>query len=96
MPGAALALTPARALRLLSNRYLRTVATLSHSVEQRVEWCACGVPHAQTWRAACARMLTRAARLYAFDVHCNAYFPLFIALYGAAQGVLCVGSSGAP
>ena len=21
-------------------------------------------------------------RLYAFDVHCNAYFPLFISLYG--------------
>ena len=65
------------ARRLLSNRYLRTVATLSHSVEQRVEWCValrCGVQlcgsHAPD-------------RLYAFDVHCNAYFPLFIALYGA-------------
>ena len=37
--------------RLLSNRYLRTVATLSHSVEQRVEWCvarsrdACDIAH---------------------------------------------------
>lgn len=25
-------------------------------------------------------MLTR--RMYAFDVHCNSYFPLFILLYG--------------
>ena len=25
------------------------------------------------------------ARLYAFDVHCNSYFPLFIVLYGAQQ-----------
>ena len=24
-------------------------------------------------------------RMYAFDVHCNSYFPLFIALYGTLR-----------
>ena len=26
-----------------------------------------------------------ARRLYAFDVHCNSYFPLFLQLYGAHE-----------
>ena len=69
----------AAASRLLSNRYLRTVATLSHSVEQRVEWCV-----AIMCIEAALRGLHATGRLYAFDVHCNAYFPLFIALYGVA------------
>lgn len=25
-------------------------------------------------------------RMYAFDVHCNSYFPLFLLLYGAPRG----------
>ena len=29
-----------------------------------------------------ARSLFVLNRLYAFDVHCNAYFPLFVVLYG--------------
>lgn len=29
-------------------------------------------------------VLTVACRMYAFDVHCNSYFPLFILLYGEA------------
>ena len=29
-------------------------------------------------------VLTPACRMYAFDVHCNSYFPLFILLYGEA------------
>ena len=29
-------------------------------------------------------------RMYAFDVHCNSYFPLFLLLYGALCGCLLV------
>ena len=52
---------------------------LSHAVEQRVEWCVMPCPWGFIRRVTgddCCH------RLYAFDVHCNSYFPLFVALYG--------------
>ena len=48
-----------------------------------------GIWHLQVHRPALwsplpTGVLTVACRMYAFDVHCNSYFPLFILLYGEA------------
>ncbi len=34
------------------------------------------------------RLTPDVPRMYAFDVHCNSYFPLFMALYGAHRATL--------
>nr|XP_024360954.1 protein unc-50 homolog isoform X3 [Physcomitrium patens] len=56
----------------LSNHYLREeIAAHTHVVEQRVEWYGTGsLPR-----------IGQSFQLYAFDVHCNSYFPLFVILY---------------
>ncbi|KAG6793136.1 hypothetical protein POTOM_002327 [Populus tomentosa] len=50
----------------LTNAYLREEAPNSHVVEQRVEWQICPF---------------LSLMLYAFDVHCNSFFPMFVMLY---------------
>ncbi|CDO97222.1 unnamed protein product [Coffea canephora] len=53
----------------LTNNYLREEVPNSHVVEQRVEWQVLTFP------------LSLLAVLYAFDVHCNSFFPMFVLLY---------------
>lgn len=64
----------------MSNRYLRTLGTSSHAVEQRVEWCA---KRESVRLTSGVTFATPSLRMYAFDVHCNSFFPVFVALYGA-------------
>ncbi|KAJ0011255.1 hypothetical protein Pint_33850 [Pistacia integerrima] len=52
----------------LTNSYLREESPNSHVVEQRVEWQV-------------RKLLLSIYQLYAFDVHCNSFFPLFVMLY---------------
>lgn len=74
--------------RFLANRFLRKRSHHSHAVEQNVEWCAfrrdplAGVNSrgSEYFTGSSEQSLIR--RMYAFDVHCNSYFPLFLLLYG--------------
>ena len=70
--------------RALSNKYL-THASHTHATDQKVEWYASLL----LW---CPRHFTdhnalSLFRPYAFDVHANSFFPLFLTLY-VAQLVL--------
>ncbi|WMV12825.1 hypothetical protein MTR67_006210 [Solanum verrucosum] len=56
----------------LTNNYLREEAPSSHAVEQRVEW--------QVQNLSISNFIFFIL-LYAFDVHCNSFFPMFVLLY---------------
>ena len=64
---------------LLSVRCLLQLGTRHLQAHRPVLWSP--LPH---------HKLTVARRMYAFDVHCNSYFPLFILLYGEAANWSCL------
>jgi len=70
--------------RALSNKYL-THASHTHATDQKVEWY---VPSRCDSLLLCADSAAFPLdRPYAFDVHANSFFPLFLTLY-VAQLVL--------
>lgn len=84
--------------RFLTNSYLREEAPSSYAVEQRVEWqvlmfpsfiLTCSPPFLGSelliwgyFHGPVSNLLILFCRLYAFDVHCNSFFPVFVLLYG--------------
>ena len=74
--------------RALSNRFL-THATHTHATDQHVEWWVCFETALLATAMLMSLILFSPAlisfhfRPYAFDVHANSFFPLFLQLYVA-------------